>query len=205
MAKFRFIALWLALLCIIMFALQLIIPNFTESLLLNQQSFIEPWRFITAIFLHGSLAHILYNLFALVLFGLILEKLIGSSRFLIVFFAGGIIANLVSVNFYSSSLGASGAIFGIIGAVAVLKPLMAVWAFSLPMPMFVAAILWVIGDMLGIFMPSDTANIAHLSGIAAGIILGLAFRLAIKTNKSSGHKIRIPESQMRKWEDEYVR
>ena len=205
MAKFKFVALWLAAACIIMFILQLIIPNFTESLLLNQQSFIQPWRFITAIFLHGSVTHLLYNLFALVLFGLILESIVGSNRFLVVFFAGGIIANLVSVNFYSSSLGASGAIFGIIGAVAVLKPLMTVWAFSLPMPMFVAAILWVIGDMLGIFMPSDTANIAHLSGIAVGLILGLAFRLAIKFPKSEEHKIRIPESRMREWEDEYVR
>ena len=203
--KFKFFTLWLAAACIIMFVMQLTIPNFTESLLLNQQSFIQPWRFITAIFLHGSVTHLLYNLFALVLFGLILEKLIGSSRFLVVFFAGGIIANLVSVNFYPSSLGASGAIFGIIGAVAMLKPLMTVWAFNLPMPMFVAAILWVIGDMLGIFMPSDTANIAHLSGIAVGLILGLAFRLAIKFPKSEEHKIRIPESQMREWEDEYVR
>ena len=203
--KFKFFTLWLAAACIIMFVMQLTIPNFTESLLLNQQSFIQPWRFITAIFLHGSVTHLLYNLFALVLFGLILEKLIGSSRFLVVFFAGGIIANLVSVNFYPSSLGASGAIFGIIGAVAMLKPLMTVWAFNLPMPMFVAAILWVIGDMLGIFMPSDTANIAHLSGIAVGLILGLAFRLAIKEKPEVSYKLEIPEHQIRNWEDRFMR
>lgn len=202
--KFRFFALWLALLCIIMFVLQLIIPGFTDSLVLNQQSFIQPWRFATAIFLHGSLSHLLYNLFALALFGLILERLAGSRRFLLVFFAGGIFANLVSANFYSSSLGASGAIFSVIGALAIIRPLMMVWAFSIPMPLFIALTLWVAGDILGIFMPSDTANIAHLSGIAVGIILGLMFRLTIKYQKSRGYKIRIPESQMREWEDEYM-
>jgi len=202
--KFKFFALWLALLCIIMFVLQLAIPGFTDSLVLNQQSFIQPWRFVTAIFLHGSFAHILYNLFALVLFGLILEKLIGSAKFLVVFLISGIFANIISVNFYPSSLGASGAIFGIIGAVAVLKPLMTVWAFNLPMPMFIAAILWAIGDTLGIFMPSSTANIAHLNGLALGLLAGLIFRLRKNENPEVSYKLEIPEHQMREWEDRFV-
>ena len=202
--KLKFVSLWLALLCIVMFVLQLLIPGFTDSLVLNQQSFVQPWRFVTSIFLHASLIHLLYNLFALVLFGLILERLIGSNRFLLVFFTSGILANLISVNFYSSSLGASGAIFGIIGAVAVLRPLMTVWAFNLPMPMFIAAALWALGDLIGVFMPSETANIAHLSGLALGIVLGLVFRITIKSNKSKEYKIRIPESDIREWEDRYA-
>ena len=201
----KFYALWLSAICILFFILQIAIPGFTDALVLNQQSFIEPWRFVTAIFLHGDITHLIYNLFALVLFGLILEKLIGSRKFLIVFIFSGIFANLISVNFYDSSLGASGAIFGIIGALAVARPLMTVWAFGLPMPMFIAAILWAAGDVIGIFAPSGIANIAHLSGIAVGIIIAIFIKI-MKPRKKSGfsytHKINIPEPQIRNWEDE---
>lgn len=202
----KFISLWLALFCILMFILQIAIPNFTDSLILNQNSFSEPYRFISSIFLHGSLTHLIYNLFALLLFGLILEKLIGSKKFIIVFFSSGIIANLISVNFYSSSLGASGAIFGIIGALTIIRPLMAVWAFGIPMPMFIASILWITGDILGIFMPSNIGNIAHLSGIAIGILSGLILRLTSKKQpRSFSYKIKIPDDYLDKWEDRYIR
>ncbi|MEK6820258.1 MAG: rhomboid family intramembrane serine protease [Nanoarchaeota archaeon] len=202
--------LWLSLICIALFILQLVIPGFTDALVLNQQSFSQPWRFLTSIFLHGSLAHLLYNLFALVLFGLILERLIGSNRFLIVFFASGIIANLIAVNFYSSSLGASGAIFGVIGALTVIKPLMRVWAFSLPMPLFLASVLWTIGNILQTIFPSNIGTIAHLSGIIVGLIFGLVFRARYrkmeqkKVSLFSG-TIKIPESYMQDWENRYLK
>jgi len=169
---------------------------------LNQSSFIEPYRFITAIFLHGSLVHLIYNLFALILFGLILEKLIGNGKFLLVFFSSGIIANLISVNFYSSSLGASGAIFGVIGALTVIRPMMNVWAFSLPMPLFVAAILWVVGDVIQTFVPSNIGTIAHLSGIFVGIIFGFFYREKLQVKKN---RVIIDEGYMRAWEDRFIR
>jgi len=206
--KIKFYTLWLALICIIVFILQNIIPNLTDSLLLNQQSFSQPYRFITAIFLHGSLIHIVSNLFALILFGLILEKLIGSKRFLLVFFSSGIIANIISSFFYPASLGASGAIMGIIGTLTIIRPLMAVWAFSLPMPMFLAAIIWAIGDILGIFYPQGTGNIAHLSGLAIGLILGIYFRVKHKkkqTLRADYSRISIPESYMQDWENTWMR
>lgn len=192
---------------IAVFILQTTFPNFTESLLLNQQAFPQIYRFITAIFLHGSLTHLIFNLFALILFGLILEKLIGSYKFLFIFLASGIIANIISVFFYPSSLGASGAIFGIIGALTIIKPLMSVWAFNLPMPLFLAAILWAIGDILGIFYPSGIGNIAHLSGLALGLLLGIYFRFKHKEKQeiSYSYKINIPESYMQDWENRFMR
>jgi membrane associated rhomboid family serine protease len=202
--KLKFYSLWFCLICIIIFALQVIIPGFTELFVLNEGVFdYEIWRLITAIFLHGSLPHLLYNLFALFFFGIALEKLIGSRKFLLLFFASGIIANLISVNFYPSSLGASGAIMGIIGSLTIIKPLMMVWAFGLILPMFIAAILWVVGDILGIFFPSGVGNIAHLSGIAIGLIIGLILRLKKKT--SYKYKVRIPETYMRDWEKKYLK
>jgi uncharacterized protein len=203
--KIKYYSLWLCLFCIGVFILQNIISGFTDLFVLNKLALSgEYWRFLSAIFLHGSLVHLLYNLSALVLFGFILEKKIGSNRFLAVFFLSGIIANLVSVNFYDSSLGASGAIMGIIGALAIISPLMIVWAFGLIMPMFIAAILWIAGDLLGLFMPSDVGHIAHLSGIAVGLLIGLLVRLRTKIKKVR-QTIQIPESYVRVWEDKYMR
>ena len=182
--KFKFYALKFCLLCIIVFILQQI-SGFTELFVLNNKALYnyEYWRFLTSIFLHGSTIHLLYNLFALALFGSILEKFIGGKKFLLVFFLSGIFANIIAINFYDSSLGASGAIYGILGALTILRPLMVVWAFGLPMPMFIAAILWTIGAVLGIFMPSNIGHIAHLSGIFIGVLFGIILRVARKRRR----------------------
>jgi hypothetical protein len=189
-----------------MFIIQLVIPDFTNYLILNQESYIQPYRFITSIFLHGNFSHLIFNLFALLMFGLILESLIGSKKFLLVFFASGILSNIISVNFYSSSLGASGSIYGILGTLSVLKPLMTVWAFSLPLPMFIASIIWIILGFIGIFNPTDnTGHIAHLSGIAFGIIIGILFKIKDKNKVIKKQKLHIPEDYMQAWENHYIK
>ena len=204
MEKFRFIALWACLIMIGIYLLQVLIPGFTDFFLLNKTSFFQPWRFLTSIFLHGSLPHLLYNLFALALFGSILEKFIATKKFLLVFFASGLLANLVAVNFYDSSLGASGAVYGILGCLSFIKPKMFVWVYGLPMPMFLAAAIWTLGSVFGMFIPSNTGHIAHLSGILAGFIFGIL----IVSKMPKGRKIRradISENYIRQWEDTYMR
>ena len=204
--KFRFYFLWLSLVSLVVFALQNMpgIPGFTELFILNNNVLKgEVWRFITSIFLHGSLVHLMYNLFALLFFGVLLEKLIGSKRFLILFFTSGIVANLISVWFYPSSLGASGAIYGILGALVVLRPMMMVWAFGLILPMFIAGILWIIGGLIGMFIPSNTGHIAHLSGIGVGILFGLV--LFFRKKKKKKISLEIPENYLRVWENRYIR
>ena len=78
--RIKYYALWLCLVCIIVFAFQFIIPGFTELFVLEQGKLAEIWRFLTAIFLHGSGGHIISNLFALALFGTIFENFIGSRK-----------------------------------------------------------------------------------------------------------------------------
>ena len=100
-------------------------------------------------------------------------------KFLLVFFVSGILANIISVFFYPSSLGASGAISGIIGALIIVRPMLVVWAFGLPMPIFIAGIVWVAGDLIGAIgyfagNPIDnTGNIAHLAGMFFGLLFGI--------------------------------
>jgi len=196
---------------IVVFLVQIILVGFTELFVLNKNSFFEIWRFLTAIFLHANVVHLLYNLFALALFGSILEKLVGGRRFLFTFFVSGILANIVSVNFYDSSLGASGAIFGVIGALIAIRPNMFVWAFGLPMPIFVAGILWAGGDLLGVYgflvgnPINNTGNIAHLSGMFFGLIFGLLFRNKGARNKKVNFGFALDERYMRNWEDRYMK
>ena len=209
--KFRFYAFKLCIIMFIVFLVQLMIEGFTDLFVLNQIAWTQLWRFLTALFLHGSLLHLLYNLFALALFGSILEKLAGGRKFLSIFFISGILANIIAVNFYDSSLGASGAIFGIIGALIVIRPMLFVWAFGLPMPIFIAGILWALGDLLGAIgflagNPIDnTGNIAHLSGMFFGFMFGLLFRDRIARKKNVNYGFSFDERDMRDWEDRNMR
>lgn len=200
---YKFYSFIIAGICLIAFILQLTVSGFTELFLLNQNSFIEPWRFVTSMFLHGDLVHFMYNMFALLLFGSILEKYIGSNKFLLVYFVTGLLASFGSVFFYDSALGASGAIFGIIGCLLIVRPSLTVFAFGLPMPLFVAGILWAIGDFIGIFMPSNVANIAHLLGMGAGIIFG-SFMRNWDEEKDNASKVKFHEPSIRDWEDKYL-
>lgn len=75
------------------------------------------WRLITPVFLHGSILHIAFNMYALLIFGPGLERYYGRGRFLALFFISGFAGNVFSFLFSSApSLGSSTAIFGLLGA-----------------------------------------------------------------------------------------
>jgi rhomboid protease GluP len=81
----------------------------------------EYWRLITPVFLHGSIYHIFFNLYALYMIGRGLEKQYGAGRYLLLYFLAAFAGNVTSFIFSSApSLGSSTAIFGLIGAQAVL-------------------------------------------------------------------------------------
>ena len=176
--RFRWWALKLTIITVVVFALQLFISGFTELFVLDSaKAFTAPWRLITSIFLHGGIVHLAYNMFALALFGLILEKKIGTRNFLLVYFIGGILANIATLPFYTSSLGASGAIFAVIGMLATVRPKMIVWVYYIPMRMWLAAIVWTIGNVFLVFVPdSGIGAIAHISGVIFGVIAGFWWR-----------------------------
>lgn len=185
MVNNKYSALWLTGIIIFIFILQAIFPAITETLKLTSSDvLIHPWTLVTAIFLHASIIHLLFNLFALALFGSILEHNIGTRKFLFIFFSSGLFASIASVPFYNAVLGASGAIFGVIGTLAIIKPGMVVWLYGVPMPMILALFVWVGIDILGIFVPSQTANIAHLSGILVGVVFGFYLRFRNNSHKA---------------------
>ena len=82
----------------------------------------EWWRLITAGFLHGSIIHLLFNVYILWVLGSQLENIVGKAKFIIIYFGsllGGSLASYLFSPFGSYSIGASGAIFGLMGAMLV--------------------------------------------------------------------------------------
>lgn len=201
----RYASLVLVVICVVVFGLQYFVAGFTESFVLDSSLVLkEPWRLVTSVFLHGSLEHLIFNMFALALFGFILENTIDTKKFLLLFFIGGFFASISSAMFYPASLGASGAIFAVIGTLAVVRYRMTVWFFAIPMPMFVAAVLWGITDIVGVFYPSTVANFAHLAGLAFGLIFAYFVREYIDKPNKKKKKV-LSDEEIDEWEDFYFR
>jgi membrane associated rhomboid family serine protease len=140
--------------------------------LLSQQ----PWTIISSIFVHGSIWHILFNMISLYFLGSFFIRAAGERNFLAVFFLGGLAGNILFAllaNPYSTGIGASGAVFALGGALAVMVPRVPVFIFfiPIPVPLWVAIIIF----FLLSFLPSIAWQ-AHLGGLLLGIIAGLIFR-----------------------------
>jgi membrane associated rhomboid family serine protease len=156
-------------------------PNAYEKLLLlNPQLVMErPWTLVTHIFLHGSFMHFFINLLVFFFFAPTLERKIGSVKFLLIFFLSGIFAGIgYSLTSDVPSLGASGAVYGVLGTLAVLMPKMKVYIFPLPIPLdiWIVVILFALYfDVLPIMMGSldMVAHTAHLSGLLFGLFAGM--------------------------------
>lgn len=159
-------------------------------------AFERPWTFITSMFLHADITHLFFNMFALFVFGLPLERIIGSQRFIVLYFLSGILGSigyiLTSSNPFIPAIGASGAIYGVMGTLAMLMPNAMVFIFGLvPMPMFMAVIFWTLSEFLGLFAPSNIANGAHLGGLFLGLVYGYYLRKQAEKNAPKQHKIHI--------------
>lgn len=199
----RYIALWLIGLCVIVFVFQQLFS--TEYVIMDRSVALQqPWRVVTAIFAHSSLGHLLSNIIALGIFGLVLEGRIGPQRVWWLFLIAGVVINVVTP--YQRSLGASGAIYAIMGCLALLRPRMIVWAGGIPMPMILAACLWLFLDIVGAFAPTNVGNLAHIGGLFIGAGYGWFLR-EVYADKPREKKKRDPETEQKieQWEEEYMR
>jgi membrane associated rhomboid family serine protease len=134
----------------------------------------EWWRVFTALFLHANLLHLGMNGAGLWLFGSAVEKTMGRWRFLLVFLLAGALGNLLSASLarYDVAVGASGGIFGVIGAFAV-----AVWRLRSPMyfalrrRLLFFLTLMVTADFTIGGLEPQIDNLAHVGGFVAGILI----------------------------------
>jgi len=204
MGQLKAFSLLLIVINVIFFGIQIAVPGFTEEFVLRtaEVSF-KPWTVITSMFLHGDLQHLFYNMFALGLFGFILENIVGTKKFLIAYFAAGIAAGVGSIFFYQAVLGASGAIMGIQGYLAARKPTMMMYVFGVPMPMFVAVILWAGFNFVGLFFPAGIAFASHLIGLGFGILFGLIVHGIPKRTKKIKNDYP-SDKELDVWEQKYM-
>lgn len=205
--RFQWYALKLVVICTAVFGLTFLFPGLKHQFALKSASLLsEPWTVFTHIFLHGDLKHLFYNMFALGAFGSILEKEIGSKRFLIIFFAGALVSSVADVLFYPSTIGASGAIFALLGCLAILKPKTVVWALGVPMYIAVAIVIWILIDLTGFFYPDNVAHAAHLFGAGFGMLWGLFLRTLREEpkNKQKKQKEPLTDKEVEEWEEEYM-
>lgn len=171
------ITITLILICFVFYFLEYL-PYFTEMLyFIPNRAFERPWTFVTSVFLHADFSHLFFNMFGLLMFGLYLERRISRRDYIIIFLIAGIVGNfgymLTSWDKNIPAVGASGAIYGIMGCLAILEPYATVYVGYLPMPMIVAAFFWALIEFIGIFIPGNIAHGSHLFGLIVGIVFGI--------------------------------
>lgn len=137
----------------------------------------EGWRLLTALFLHGGLLHVGLNMFALYQAGQVVERLFGRAGFVVVYLGAGLLGNVASLWWRQGavSIGASGAIFGVYGA---LLAYLTVQRGSVPVEVFREMRSGTLGflgySLFAGFAIAGIDNAAHLGGLLGGLILGAA-------------------------------
>ncbi len=137
----------------------------------------QPWTIVTSLFVHGGIGHLIANMFTLFFFGRFLITLLGETKFLTVYFAGGILGSifyLILGSPFSIAVGASGAVFAVGGVLAAMRPKIKVFVFPIPVPLP----LWtaVIGGFLVLSLFPGIAWQAHFGGLVYGLAAGYFFR-----------------------------
>ena len=145
------------------------------------------YQLVTAMFMHGSFSHIFFNMWALYIFGSIVAPILGGNRFMALYLISGLTGNLLWLfaNFNSPQpaflLGASGAVFGVMLAVAMLTPQVRFMMLFFPTPVKVTTLIIVyamieIFSELGRLGVNNIAHLAHLGGfIGAYVYLKFIF------------------------------
>ncbi|HUW43932.1 MAG TPA: rhomboid family intramembrane serine protease [Bacillota bacterium] len=149
------------------------------------------WTFVTSMFMHGSFFHIFANMFSLFFIGSLIEKILGKKRYFYFYMLSGLLAGVFFVflslffpaDFNTFAVGASGALFGLVGLLVLLTPNLPVFVMFIPIPIKmkyagpgILVILWLISFVGGL----PIGNTAHFGGLITGIIYGLYLKKKYK-------------------------
>ncbi len=203
---------WLLIVNVVVFVLSIlsdrIVGPFLDNFTLVPAQVVQTfaiWQLVTYMFLHAGFGHILWNMLALWMFGAEIERLWGTAKFLRFYFTCGICAALTVVvcayifgGIEVRTLGASGAIYGVLAAYGLMFPEQTVlFGFLIPMKskyfvMIIGAIVFLQSYMatVGGSRGSSVAVVAHLGGLVAGYLLlrGRRLRMQIVNPIDAGYK-----------------
>ncbi len=135
------------------------------------------WQFFTYQFIHGSFSHLFFNMFALFIFGVPVERKIGTKEFILYYLLIGTVCGILSFITYSvfglyyvNLVGASGAIFAVLLLYAVLFPNSVIYLWAvIPIPAPILILVYAVIELLSIFGASDNvAHSTHFIGLIAG-------------------------------------
>lgn len=178
-------AIWILILAnIAVFIATWISPQSIDLLAIQRSSLASrPWTILSSLFTHAGFFHIFGNMYMLWFYGDFLERLIGEWKFLVLYFVGGLIGNaafLLIAPAWASAVGASGAVFTIGGALAMIRPKIKIMIFPIPIPMDLWISVVITGVILGILPAlSQYTSIgwqAHLGGLVTGVAYGWYYR-----------------------------
>jgi len=190
---------FLIIVCIIVFLIEMYynfsIDMFNEYGFSLQNLFSGKfWVFITSTFLHADPVHLILNMLALFFFGRVVEKELGKKKFLLIFFVSaffGDLAILALTTFGLTSviiptIGASAAVFGLMGTAMLVKPLEFVFhPYLIPVPLVLVALIYTlynIGEFLLFVTTGASSNISYASHIG-GLIFGMYYGVKQKGGK----------------------
>ncbi len=173
-----------------MFFLTLLSPDIMQKLVLTSHGIrsFQIYQLVTSGFLHADFWHFFVNMWGLYMFGGLIAPHIGGKRFLWLYLIGAISGNVLFLLFHWSSpvalLGASGAVFAVLGGAAMFEPERRFFIFPLPMPLRTRtlAICYIILELLMQFSGrmDGVAHLAHLGGILGGyLFLKFLYRNAL--------------------------
>mgnify|MGYP001775545959 CR=1 FL=1 len=136
------------------------------------------WQFVTYMFTHGSVSHLLFNMLSLYIFGTAVEKRVGSKEFLLYYMLTGTLCGLASYGVYYLAntnvvlLGSSGAIYALLMLFSVLYPRAVIYVFGIiPVPAPVLIILYFVIELFSGMMSFDgVAHMTHLFGLVFGLL-----------------------------------
>ena len=158
------------------------------------------YRFFTMMFLHGGLLHLLFNTIALTSFGSEIERIAGTQRFLGIYFVGGLMGGVASYIFSPNpAVGASGAIFALIGAEIVF-----IWlnraVFGERAKQMLGSVGFTALANIGIgFSVPNIDNMAHIGGLIGGLLCGFCVMPLLMTIESDMGPVRIRQSRPWGW------
>lgn len=177
----------LVVLNIIMFALTMTIPKLANMFILEPNAVRngEVYRLLTSTFMHASILHLVFNMYALSIIGKQVETFLGKPKFLLVYLFSGLTGSLLSCAITNSySLGASGAIFGLMGSLLYFGYHYRLYLGSVLLGQIVPVI--VINLVIGYITPSID-NAAHIGGLVGGLFISMA--LGVNKNDERSSKV----------------
>ncbi|TFG21563.1 MAG: rhomboid family intramembrane serine protease [Promethearchaeota archaeon] len=142
---------------------------FYSMILINENvvNQLEIWRLFTSMFIHADLSHLLSNMFGLLLFGSYVEQVFNKFHYVLIYFISGLIGNVFTLLLFplnTISYGASGALFGLIGASFITI------AYEKDRILLVIALMYLLYFIMSSFAPNINLW-AHLFGLLTGLII----------------------------------